>query len=167
MPDIEHFFLPEDAEIPNNPVLPVVVMREVLARDTQDRAAAFEDAFHANGWQGIWRNGIFDYHHFHTRGHEALGIAKGHVRILLGGETGRTVKLNAGDLAVLPAGTGHKNVGASSDILVVGGYPPGQGMDIVRSIKDCPDAKERIAALKLPETDPVAGKNGSMLGLWR
>jgi uncharacterized protein YjlB len=59
-----------------------------------------------------------------------LGIAAGWVRVSLGGESGRTVELRAGDIVVIPAGVAHENEGTSADLLVVGAYPRGQSLDM-------------------------------------
>ena len=97
-----------------------------------DPAQAMDDLFRANGWGQRWRNGIFDYQHYHATVHEALGVARGHALVLFGGEHGEAIQLNAGDVAILPAGTGHKCIFASHDFCVVGAYPPGETMQITR-----------------------------------
>jgi len=88
--------------------------------------------FERTGWTGAWKNGVYPHHHYHSGAHEVLGIAAGWVRVRLGGETGRTVELRAGDVVVIPAGVAHKNEGASPDLLVVGAYPRGQNPDLRR-----------------------------------
>ena len=121
--------------------------------------AACEALFAGNGWEGAWRDGIFSFHHFHSTAHEVLGIARGNARVSLGGPRGQTFAVRAGDVMVLPAGTGHCNAGASSDLLVVGAYPDGMKWDIRRG-----DPAERdevlanIRAVPLPRCDPVEGR---------
>ena len=82
---------------------------------TLDPAAVIEDVFDRNGWGDGWRNGIYDYLHYHSRIHEVLGIARGSAKVRLGGNRGRTLKLGAGDVVILPAGTGHQCLAASKD----------------------------------------------------
>ena len=120
---IESFLLPPSGAVPNHPRFPALVYRGVADRPS---AEGLEALFARNGWPPQWRDGIYPFHHYHTRGHEALGIASGEVRVLLGGPGGREVALAAGDVAVLPAGTGHCRLSASPGLLVVGAYPPGQ-----------------------------------------
>lgn len=75
--------------------------------------------------------------------------------------------VKAGDVVVLPAGTGHKNLGASPDFLVVGAYPPGFSADLMRGeAGERPDADRRIAIVPLPQTDPVGGAGGPVLEKW-
>jgi uncharacterized protein YjlB len=59
-----------------------------------------------------------------------LGVASGSVRVRLGGDSGKTVVLRAGDVVVVPAGVAHKSEGASPDLVVVGAYPQGQSPDM-------------------------------------
>ena len=89
----------------------------------------FERAFSAHGWTGGWRNGIYPFVHFHSTAHEVLGIARGHARVEFGGAKGQVLAVEAGDVVVLPAGTGHRRVSSSSDLLVVGAYPRGSRVD--------------------------------------
>jgi uncharacterized protein YjlB len=163
-PEIHKF--QRDGDIPNNPDLPVLIYR--AAGKSSDMAAFFKETFENHGWGGVWGNGIFDYHHFHSNAHEVLGIAKGEARIQLGGVGGGTFDVKEGDLLILPAGTGHKRLSASADFLVIGAYPEGQeNYDICRSIKDKADIVARIAAVPLPEKDPLTGNKGPLLDLWR
>jgi uncharacterized protein YjlB len=150
--------------VPNNPTLPVLLYRH--APEFGDHTAeAFEARFRQNGWQGMWRNGVFSYQHYHTHAHEALGIASGRARLLIGGPTGQEIDVTAGDCLVLPAGTGHCLIHRGDEFLVVGAYPPGQHADI------CTEAPgqvglDAIEAVALPETDPLQGRHGPLRQIW-
>lgn len=159
-----HYFQP-DEDIPNNPDLPLLIYRK--AAQSSDLALYFEETFRRHGWGGTWRDGIFDYTHFHSKSHEALGIAAGHARVQLGGDHGGVFEVEAGDVLVLPAGTGHKLIVASRDFLVIGAYPMGQeDYDIMCSVKDDPSAVGRIAQVPMPERDPLTGRAGPLLNSW-
>ena len=157
-----------NAEIPNNPALPVLIYRQILDRQTADKDKLFKSHFEKNGWRGNWTGFVFDYHHFHTTSHEALAVARGHITVLLGGEGGKEFKLETGDLIVLPAGTGHKMTSSSENLIIVGAYPEGQeDYDICRSLFKCPDAEEKIMNLALPVSDPFYGATGPLLKEWK
>jgi uncharacterized protein YjlB len=150
----------DDGRIPNNPRLPLVVYRIALAA-SDHLAKDFETRFSANRWTNSWRDGIFDYQHFHSNTHEVLGVAQGSARVCFGGEAGEVLQLSAGDVAILPAGTGHRCESASNDFLVVGAYPEGRDYDICRGDPAEHDrAVARIAHVPLPKKDPVFGKSG-------
>lgn len=154
--------LKADKPFPNN-TLPVRLYRGAVEGD--DLASTIEQLFQRNGWQGTWRNGIFDYHHFHATAHEVLGCSRGWVEVLLGGPNGEVVKLTAGDIALLPAGTSHQNVGHSNDYQIIGGYPPGQSADMEYGDDDhWDDVLESISKVPLPATDPVSGEE--LKGRW-
>jgi uncharacterized protein YjlB len=159
----------DDGVIPNNPKLPFILYRSpVRLTDDFDPAAVFEELFARNGWRDSWRNGIYDFAHYHSRTHEVLGVARGHARVRFGGERGKELRLNAGDVAVLPAGTGHQRLAASKDLLVVGAYPASGSYNECRtSAAEHNRALRTIPKVALPRKDPVYGRDGPLTRLWR
>jgi uncharacterized protein YjlB len=121
----------------------------------------------ANGWGDSWRDRIYDYVHYHSRIREVLGIARGTGRVQFGGPKGRTLILKAGDVAILPAGTGHQCFKASGDFLVVGAYPPTGTFDICTTPEDRKKALVTIPLVAHPRKDPVYGAKGPLMRTWR
>ena len=163
--DLEIWSAPPGDRIPNHPSFPVLVYHEVEA------AAAGADAcralFAEHGWGGSWVDGVFDFHHFHSTSHEVLGVVAGAATLELGGPQGGAFDVAAGDVLVLPAGTGHRRAQAEGGFTVVGAYPRGQeDYDLLRgeSAEEVAAARERIAALPAPDEDPVGGPG---IGAWR
>lgn len=163
------FRFEDDGTVPNNPALPFVRYRGAVdVSDAADPAAVFEQLFEANGWGGSWRNGIYDYVHYHPRTHEVLGVASGEARVRFGGAKGRVVRLKAGDVAILPAGTGHEALSATKDLVVVGAYPPdGEYEEFEGSTQEHDRAVDMIPKVPLPRKDPVYGADGPLLKVWR
>ena len=130
-------------------------------------AAVFEVLFETNGWGGSWRNGIYNFLHYHPRTHEVLGIARGKARVRFGGAKGKLIELKAGDIVILPAGTGHQAIKASKDLLVVGAYPPlGKYEEYKGSAEEHAKAVRMVSKVRLPARDPAYGKKGPLKHLW-
>jgi uncharacterized protein YjlB len=159
----ETFHFEDDGGIPNSR-LPALVYHGVPeARRTID----CEQLFAANDWRGAWRNGIYPFHHFHSTSHEVLGIVSGRAIVMLGGPEGREFEIQRGDVLVLPAGTGHCNLRASDDLLVIGAYPDGMSWDLRRGDPAEHDvAVANIEAVPMPRADPVEGTDGSLIEAW-
>ena len=156
----------DDGDVPNNR-LPLIVYEGAVDPSGGDLAVAFEALFDRNGWGGGWRNGIYPFHHYHSTAHEVLGIARGEATVRFGGEHGETLQVKAGDAVLIPAGVGHKRLRSSADLLVIGAYPAGQRADLMREdAHDKPAIRARVAAVPLPEADPLAGTRGPMLAAW-
>ena len=157
----------DDGLVPNNP-MPFLVYKGAVAFDGGHPERTIETLFRANGWGDMWRNGVYNFLHYHATVHEVLGIARGHARVRFGGDRGKELEISAGDVAILPAGTGHQCLGATSDFSVVGAYPPGPPMDLQRpTAENHAKALKTIPEVKLPRTDPVMGADGPLLRLWR
>ena len=124
-----------------------------------------EHIFVANRWPPQWRNGVYSFHHYHSTAHEVLGFAEGHADLLLGGEGGETVTVHAGDVLVLPAGTGHCRISSSDDFLVIGAYPKNEHWDICRS-EASPETLASMRKVRFPQSDPLTGPTGALPKLW-
>ncbi len=159
-------FLQPTTGIPNNQKLPLLLYRQVFKEST-NLGHQFREAFKQNNWSGTWANGVFSYHHHHSRAHEVLGVAAGSAVLIFGGPGGKEIEVKAGDMAVLPAGTGHCRKSASSDFNVIGAYPKGQeAYDTCTEKDDAEEKKKNIAAVALPTADPVYGQNGPLVQQW-
>lgn len=157
----------DDGSIPNNADLPLILYRAVLP-DDHDPVAACRRLFEQNKWGGMWVNGVFGYHHYHSTAHEVLGVVGGNADLQFGGEQGEVVSVRAGDVVIIPAGVGHKRVSASPDFSVVGAYPQGQSWDLCTGMPDeRPQVLENIASVQMPERDPVQGRDGFLQEAWR
>ncbi len=158
----------DDGRIPNNP-LPFVLYRGAIdLTGSPDPERVVEKTFATNGWGGLWRNGVYPYVHYHSMIHEAMGVARGFARVRFGGEKGEVLKIAAGDVVILPAGTGHQRMMESPELMVIGAYPPVGKFNLCRGSKaEHAQALTTIPRVPLPATDPVFGPKGPLTALWR
>lgn len=161
----EKFYFKDDGKIPNSK-LPLLLYRNAFSERGEDGAFWLEETFAANNWTNSWRNGIYGFHHYHSTSHEVLGVYSGTALVHLGGEQGEKVDVKAGDIIIIPAGVGHKKLG-SDNLGIVGAYPEGRSYDLNKGMAgERPKADENIAALPVPDTDPLLGNNGGLTDLW-
>jgi len=164
---VRAYVLADDGVIPNSR-LPLLLYDQAAELGGADPPAAIEATLRGNEWGHGWRNGVFPYHHYHSTAHEVVVVYAGSARVQFGGERGIVTALNPGDVVIIPAGVGHKNLGASPDFRVVGAYPFGQTWDICYGKpSERPRSDENIARVFVPWTDPIFGRQGPLIAHWR
>jgi len=162
----ELFYFKDDGNIPNSK-LPLAVYRNAFSARQNAGASWLEKIFESNNWTNGWRNGIFRFHHYHSTSHEVLGIYAGDALLHLGGEKGEKVQVTAGDIIIIPAGVGHKNIESTKDFAVVGAYPDGMDYDLLRGESaERPQADHNITKVPIPEFDPLLGKHKGISRIW-
>lgn len=162
--DVESMVFGPNGNFPNSD-LPVLVYRNAI--DGPVTAEAVQSVFERNDWPPRWVDTIFDYYHYHSTAHEALGVVSGTGELAVGGPGARVLEIVQGDVVVLPAGVVHKLEESSENFAVVGAYPPGQDWDILKGEEgEWAKAVQNIARVPLPQTDPVGGLSGPLLALW-
>ena len=168
-PHIESIKLKRKKYFPNNS-LPVLIFREAVLLPSQKNKAALivEKILARNGWSNSWKNGIYDFHHYHSNTHECMVACSGKATVMLGGPGGIKTDLKPGDVIILPAGTGHKCIRFSEDFLCVGSYPQGKNYDLlIGRAKELKSAVKRIAQVSAPAKDPIFGKTGFLKAHWK
>ena len=159
--------LTQNGQIPNNPRLPLLIYRQAFT-PTEDASKQLQDALDRHHWGGSWKNGVNDYHHYHSTSHEVLAVYSGKATLMLGGPGGTEVEVSNGDVVIIPAGVGHCSTYSSDDFKVVGAYPKGQeDYDMCTEKNDPEEKKKNIQKVPLPVADPIAGKDGPLMKEWR
>jgi uncharacterized protein YjlB len=162
----EKFLFNDDGKIPNSKY-PLLLYRKIFSTTKDAKASWFKQQFAKNNWTNSWDNGIYPYHHYHSTTHEVLGIYSGSALLHVGGEKGSKINVAAGDVIVIPAGVGHKNLGSSNDFGVVGAYPDGRDWDLLKGeAGERPKADKNIASVPFPEFDPILGKEDGLKKIW-
>ncbi|QJD94863.1 cupin domain-containing protein [Mucilaginibacter robiniae] len=162
-PEQLHF---KDDDIIPNSKFPVLIYKNAFTDRQSAGAEWLEKHFAANNWTNSWRNGVYPFHHYHSTSHEVLGVYSGSALLHLGGEQGKKVQVQAGDIIIIPAGVGHKNLGSEA-LGIVGAYPDGRKWDVNKGLPgERPKTDQNIAHLPIPTTDPFLGKGGGLVKIW-
>ncbi|MCF1585785.1 cupin domain-containing protein [Tetragenococcus koreensis] len=160
---INDFYFTDDGSIPNHPSFPLLIYKNAIEEEDE-----LEQILAQNNWSNAWRNGVFPYHHYHSNSHEVLVVVGGSALLQMGGENGKKVEAERGDVLILPAGTGHKLLQKAAGFSVIGAYPNGQDFDICYGKKE--ERSEKLANIKkvsLPDHDPIYGKKGKLFSYWQ
>jgi uncharacterized protein YjlB len=164
---IFHYHIHDNGVFPNN-TLPVILYKSVFELPLLNPGGFIITEFKNNSWENAWKNGVYDYHHYHSTAHEVLGIYRGNAKLLLGGEDGIVIEAEQGDALVIPAGVSHKNISPGAKFKCVGAYPEGQNYDMnYGAATERPKTDENIKEVPLPLMDPVFGQGGPLIELWK
>src|ERR1043166_8709239 len=127
---VQKYFLRDDGRFPNNASLPVLLYKKALDLPGLFPGNYIVSLFKKNNWTNSWKDGVLDYHHYHSNTHEVLGVYRGKTIIQLGGAGGIELTLEKGDVLLIPAGVAHKNLTPDSRFKCVGAYPEGREYDM-------------------------------------
>lgn len=136
--------------------LPVLVSRTAVDHELLDIAAALEALFRSNGWVCRPQGTLQGEYHYHSTAHEVIGIASGSAILGIGGPHSVRIAVDASDLLVLPAGTGHCRLADRAGFCVITANPPDQEADICRTTAST-EIASAIEAVPYPTSDPVLG----------
>jgi uncharacterized protein YjlB len=165
-PTVVKHILKDDGIFPNSGLF-LLIYKDVFSDEDADIAERIEDTFHGNNWKNSWRDGIYDYAHYHSITHEVLGIYAGKASVQFGGPKGITEELSTGDVVIIPAGVAHQCLKADEDFKCIGAYPDGSDYDIKKGEEgDRLEADKNIEKVELPESDPVYGIGGLLQLEW-
>ncbi len=157
----------DDGTFPNNAGLPLLVYKGAFLLHPADEPNLIRNIFASHQWTNSWEGSILTEHHYHSNTHEVLGVFCGRGDVQLGGPEGVVVELSRGDVIVIPAGVAHRLIEGSADFSCVGAYPGGAAYNMnFGKAGERPRTDQEIAAVPLPEFDPVYGEKGSVHDCW-
>jgi uncharacterized protein YjlB len=89
--EIAAFHLKDDGLTPNHPCWPLLVLWCVVRLPRSlDPAVVFEGIFARNGRTDGWRDGVYDYLHYHSRIHEVMGLRAARAKVRFDGKHGQS-----------------------------------------------------------------------------
>lgn len=128
--EVVSFQLSENGNYPNNLKLPILLYKNAFHFEELDPAAVIESVIKDNNWGGSWRNGIYDFQHYHSTAHEVLGVYGAWAEVQLGGYGNKIIRIEKDDVLILPTGTVHKRINSGDGFAVGGAYPANQRWDM-------------------------------------
>ncbi|ORM71161.1 cupin domain-containing protein [Pantoea rwandensis] len=140
---IQQWFFTSDDWVPNHPELPVMHIA-----DASDSHQTLLSELEKTGWSKQWQGKPFSYLHFHSRTHVIFVVTAGSGELRVGGNKGKTVLANVGDMIFLPAGTGQQHISSTPDFAVSACYLKGKSWDVCRSAIN-PETLQKVSMEKL------------------
>jgi uncharacterized protein YjlB len=163
---VRKYLLKPEGNIPNSP-LPVIHYKRIIELPFFFPASYLRSLFKKNNWKNCWTSGIFEYDHYHSVTHEVMGVYKGKTTLQLGGKNGIKIKIEKGDVLIIPAGVAHRNLKKENAVKCVGAYPNGKNYDMnYGEKKELTRAIKNIKKVKMPKRDPVFGKTEGIIKFW-
>jgi uncharacterized protein YjlB len=160
------FFCKDNGLFPNSRY-PVLLYKNAMDLPYLFAAAYVKSLFDKNNWSNAWKSGIFTYNHYHSITHEVMGVYEGSTRLLLGGDNGHQVKIEKGDVLVIPAGVAHRNLGKENQVKCVGAYPDGRPYDMnYGRPEERPQTDKNISQIPIPSKDPLWGLEDGIPLIW-
>jgi uncharacterized protein YjlB len=161
------YILKDNDRFPNSR-LPVLLYKGGIRLPFVFKARFVKKLFRKHHWINNWRNGVYTFHHYHSNTHEVMAVIKGATTLQLGGENGIHLKIEKGDVILIPACVAHCNLGREKDVICIGGYPRGKDYDMNYGKEgERPSSDENIAQVKIPRLDPVTGKLDPLNLIWK
>ena len=165
---IHKYLIKPNGPFPNNESLQVLHYINILNVPRLFPAYVIKRLFAKNGWTNNWKGGIYEYDHYHSNTHEAMAVIKGATTLLLGGRGGKKLVISRGDVIIIPAGVAHCTLRKENDVVCIGGYPQGKDFDMKYGHPgERPQADHNIAALGIPQMDPVFGSEKGLVDAWK
>ncbi|KAF2747877.1 hypothetical protein M011DRAFT_467466 [Sporormia fimetaria CBS 119925] len=132
--------------------------------------STLESHLRTNSLTPQWRYTMYTRTHYHSTTHEVLCVYRGTADLLFGGEENPErveVRVQAGDMVVVPAGVAHRlvrDVGEKQGegFMMVGAYPEGCEWDMCYG-EEGEKKEEAVKSVQWLKRDPLYGEDGPVL----
>ena len=161
------FVFDDDGLVPNN-ILPLVIYKRAIELAGGDPARAIDELFRANGWDQRWRDGIFDYQHYHaTCTRRSASRAATRWCCSAASTARRSSSTPATSRSCPPAPATSASSPAMISAWSAPTRPAKPWRSLARPRRTYRRAMETIPLVLPPPSDPVFGQDGPLLRLWR
>ena len=163
---LREYFLTDDGSFPNSR-FPLLQYMKLIAPEGAYSAGKTIELLEQNHCGKAWKNGIFDYHHYHSNAHEVLVCYMGKAEVQFGGPEGIELEFSTGDAVIIPAGVAHKCIHSENGFRCLGAYAGNRDYDMnYGNPTERPHSDHQIALVPHPQSDPFFGKHGPLLKHW-